>query len=95
MFSTTGWHILANDRIVAVPITSIVKLKPKKNANTKQTIHSLPLNKTKLALPKGLKPGDVIPKSDNWQAFTVVEVISKKHVVGVFKGSKKLYDIKL
>ena len=94
VFSTSGWHLVPNNRIVAVPITSIAKLKPKKNANTTPTIHSLPLNKSKLVLPTGLKPGDVVPKSDNWQAFTVVEVISKKHIVARFKGSKKLYDIK-
>lgn len=95
MFSKTDWHILANDRIVDTPITSIANLKPKNNANTNATIYSLPLNKTKLVLPKVLKVGDVIPASDNWKSFTVVEVISKKHIVARFKGSKLEYDIKL
>lgn len=95
VFSSNGWHILANDRTLAVPITSVVKRKPKKNANKKQTIYSLPLNRTMLAFPKGLKVGDVVPKSDNWDKFVVVEVISKKHVVARFPPSRKLYDIKL
>ena len=53
------------------------------------------LNKTKLVLPKGLKAGDKVPKSDNWDEFVVVKVISKKHIVARFPPSKKLYDIKL
>ena len=95
VFSTSGWRIVPNDRIVAVPITNIAKLKPKKNADKTPVIHSLPLNKTKLILPKDVKPGDVVPKSDNWGKFVVVEVISKKHIVARFPPSKKLYDIKL
>jgi hypothetical protein len=93
-FSTTGWHIIPNDRVVATPITSIAQLKSKQHTST-PTIHSLPLNKTKLVLPKSLKVGDVVPQSDNWGKFTVVEIISKKHIVARFKGSKKLYDINL
>ena len=95
VFSATGWHIVPNDRIVAVPINNITKLKPKKSANKTPVIHSLPLNKTKLVLPKNLKAGDVVPKSDNWSKFVVVEMISKKHIVARFPPSKKLYDIKL
>ena len=81
--------------MIAVPISSIAKIKPKVNGNVNQTIQSLPLHKTKLILPKDLKVGDTVPKSDNWEAFTVVEIISKKHIVAKFKGSSKLYDIKL
>ena len=95
VFSKTGWHIIANDRIISTPITRNSLLKPKDTADTKAKIYSLPLNKTKLVLPKGLKEGDVVPASDNWKAFTVVEVISKKHVIGRFKGSKLEYDIKI
>lgn len=95
VFSKTGWNIIPNNRIVHIPITSIAKLKQKKNANMKQTIYSLPLNRTKLILPKGVKVGDIIPASDNWDKFTVVKIISKKHIVAKFKGDKTLYDIKL
>ena len=93
VFSATGWNILPNDRIVATPITTITKLKPKKNANKSPVVHSLPLNKTKLLLPKNLKPRDVVAKSDNWGKFVVVEVISKKHIVAKFPPSKKEFDI--
>ena len=50
------------------------------------------LNKTKLILPKDVKVGDIIT-NDNWKPFTVVQVISKTHVVGKFKNDKKSYDI--
>jgi hypothetical protein len=46
-------------------------------------------------VPKDLKPGDIVPQSDNWGAFAVVKPISKRHIVARFKGSKKEYDIKL
>jgi hypothetical protein len=93
-FSKVGWHIVPNNRVVATPITSIAQLKSKKSAST-PTIHSLPLNKTKLVLPKDLKVGDVVPASENWGKFIVVRVISKKHIVATFPPSKKQYDIKL
>jgi hypothetical protein len=93
-FSKVGWHIVPNNRVVATPITSIAQLKSKKSAST-PTIHSLPLNKTKLILPKSLKVGDVVPASENWGKFIVVRVISKKHIVATFPPSKKQYDIKL
>ena len=67
--------------------------KPKKYAST-PTIHSLPLNKTKLVLPKGFKVKDVVSVNDNWGSFVVMEIISKKHIVAQFKGSKITYDIK-
>ena len=92
--SESGWHIVANNRVVDTPITSIYILKLKKFAST-PTIHSLPVNKTKLVLPKGLKVKDVVPASDNWGSFVVMEIISKKHIVAKFKGDKTLYDIKL
>ena len=83
-----------NNRIVDTPITSIAMLKPKKYAST-PTIHNLPLNKTKLVLPKGLKVKDVVLASDNWGSFVVTEIISKEDIVAKFKGSKTLYDIRL
>ena len=94
MFSKSGWHIIPNNRVVPMPITTITQLKPKASATKAPVIYSLPLNKTALVLPKGTKVGDKIPKSDNWDSFTVVGVIDKKHIVGKFKG-KKLYDIHL
>ena len=94
VFGHTGWHVVANNRIVETPIKSVSSLKPK--ANPKQPeIDSLPLNKTKLILPKNVKVGDKIPRSDNWDAFTVVEIISKKHIAAKFKGDSKTYDIYL
>jgi hypothetical protein len=93
-FSKGGWHIVPNDRVVAIPITSLAQLKPKQNA-AMPAIHSLPLNKTKLVLPKDLKAKDVVPASENWGKFIVVRVISKKHIVATFPPSKKQYDIKL
>jgi hypothetical protein len=90
VFSKGGWHIVKNDKVV-----STHQLKPKRTATTTPTIDSMPLHLTNVAMPKGLKVGDVVPASDNWAKFTVVEVISKKHVVAKFKGSKTLYDIKL
>jgi len=104
VFSTSGWHIIANDRIVKIPITSMDNLKSKKNANKTPTVHSLPLNKTEIVLPKNLKPGDVVEKSDNWSKFEVVEMISKNRILARFGrnigkypiGKKeKLYDIYL
>ena len=95
VFTPGGWHIIPNDRIVAKPITSIAKLKPKKGANKTQVIHSFPLNKTALVLPNGTRVGGIVPKSDNWMAFEIVEIVNKKLVVGKFKGDKKLYDIQL
>ena len=93
VFSTNGWHILSNDRIVDVPITANKQIKPTKDATKSPVIDSLPLNKTKLILPKNIKPGDVVEKSDNWGKFVVVEVISKKHIVAKFPPSKKEYHI--
>ena len=94
VFSKNGWHIIANNRVVPMPITTITMLKPKATATKTPVVDSLPLNKTALVLPKGTKVGDKIPKSDNWDSFTVVGIIDKKHIVGKFKG-KKLYDIYL
>jgi hypothetical protein len=95
VFSKTGWDILANNRVVPKPIANVNKLKPKVSARKAAVIHSLQLNKTALTLPKGTQVGDKIAKSDNWDSFTVVEIISKKHIVAKFKGSAKLYDIHL
>ena len=94
VFSKNGWLIIANNRVVPMPITTITMLKPKATATKTPVVDSLPLNKTALVLPKGTKVGDKIPKSDNWDSFTVVGIIDKKHIVGKFKG-KKLYDIYL
>jgi hypothetical protein len=94
VFSKSGWHIIPNNRVEPMPITTITQLKPKASATKDAKIYSLPLNKTALVLPKGTKVGDKIPKSDNWDSFTVVGIIDKKHIVGKFKG-KKLYDIYL
>jgi hypothetical protein len=92
-FTKTGWSIIANDRVIDTPISSIARLKPKKNAST-PNIHSLPLNKSNLILPKGLKDGDTVPASDNWAKFKVFKIINSKHIVATFRG-KKQYDIRL
>jgi hypothetical protein len=92
VFSTKGWHIVANDREVNLPIKTITSLKPK-NKDKQPDIFSLPLNNTYLALPKGLKVGDKVPKSDNWEAFTVMQIISKKHIIAKFKRTKTLFDV--
>jgi hypothetical protein len=94
VFNSNGWHVVGNNRIVDNPIKTIASLKPKVSAK-QPAIASMPLNKTKLVLPKDVKVGDVIPKSDNWNAFTVKEIISKKHIAAQFKGDKKIYDIHL
>jgi len=93
IFSIGGWHIVANDRLMTTPIASINKLKPKKNANKTPTIYSLPLNKTTLVLPKNIKVGDIVEKSDNWGKFKVIEILSKTHIVATFPPSKKEYNI--
>jgi hypothetical protein len=93
-FSTNGWKIIANDRVKPKPITSADSINPKNTVKTPD-IYSLPLNKTKLILPKDLKVKDIIPASDNWKSFEVVKIISKKHIVAKFKNDKKLYDITL
>jgi hypothetical protein len=74
--------------IVDKPIKNINVLKQKKNAKTDAKIASLPLNKANISF-KGLKVGDTVPRSDNWDAFVVVEIISNKHVVGRFPPSKE------
>ena len=94
VFNRTGWHIIPNNRVVESPIKSIASLKPKSNAKQPE-IASMPLNKTKLVLPKDVRVDQVIPRSDNWAEFRVVEVISKKHIAAKFKGDKKIYDIYL
>jgi hypothetical protein len=94
VFSRNGWHIVPNNRIVKKPIKNITMLKPKLNAKQPE-IASMPLNNTKLVLPKDLKVGDKVGKSDNWDAFTVKEIISKKHIAAKFAGDKKIYDIYL
>ena len=35
----------------------------------------------------------MVPKSDNWSQFVVVEVVPKKHLVVRFPPSKKQYDV--
>jgi hypothetical protein len=94
VFSRTGWHIVPNNRIVDVPIKTITCLKPKTNAK-QPAISSLAINKTKLILPRDVQVGQKIPRSDNWDAFTVVEIINKKHIAAKFKGDTKIYDIYL
>jgi hypothetical protein len=90
VFAEKGWHIVKNDTEV-----SIHKLKPKRTATTTPTIDSMPLHLTNVVIPKGVQKDDVVPKSDNWGSFTVVKVISKKHLIGRFQGSTIEYDIKL
>jgi hypothetical protein len=93
IFSEKGWHIVANNRVVPVPITNINQLKRKPNSyEGRPDVESLPLNKTHLVLKKGLKVGDTVTGT-NWAPFVVEEIISKKRVVGKFKGDSKLYDI--
>ena len=97
VFTVNGWHIIPNNRLAesGKPIKSITMLKPKSKIYSKQPqIDSMPINSTKLIIPKNVKVGDII-ESDNWATFTVVEVISKRHVSGKFKGDKKVYDIKV
>jgi hypothetical protein len=92
VFNRTGWHIIPNNRIVETPVKTITNLKPKVNAKQPE-IASMPLNKTKLVLPKDVAVGSIVPRSDNWNEFTVVELISKKHIAARFKNDKKIYDI--
>ena len=94
VFNPNGWHIIPNNRILKKPIPSITPLKPKKTSK-KPEIMSLPINKTKVALPNNLKVGDVVQQSDNWGKFKVLEIKSKKHIVASFDGFKGEYDIKL
>jgi hypothetical protein len=95
VFSKKGWSIIPNDRIVAKPITNINQLKKKADTyKGRPDIESLPLNKTKLILPKDIEVGTIIT-NDNWAPFSVVQIISKTHIVGKFKNDKKHYDIKI
>jgi len=94
VFNRSGWHIIPNDRIIEKPIKSIASLKPK-TAPKRPEIESLPLNKTKIALPKNLKVGDVVPSSKNWSKFTVKKIINKKHIIAKFPNYKGEYDIYL
>jgi hypothetical protein len=94
VFNGNGWHIVPNNRIVEKPIKNITMLKSKTTTHQPE-IASMPLNNTKLVLPKDLKVGDKVGKSDNWDAFTVKEIISKKHIAAKFAGDKKIYDIYL
>ena len=93
VFNPNGWHLIPNNRRIDKPIKTITNLKPK-SSYAKPKIDSMALNKTKIILPKDIKVGDVIPKSQNWESFKIVQIINKKHVVAKFKGSNNHYDIK-
>ena len=92
VFNRNGWHLIPNNRIVKTPIKSIEILKPK-STHKQPEIASMPLTQTKMALPKNLKVGDVVPQSKNWSKFKVKEIISKTHLVAKFPGYKQDYDI--
>lgn len=92
VFSENSWNIIPNNRIIKTPIKSISQLKPKRTT-AKPEIDSMPLNKTKLILPKDLKVGDTMPRSENWESFKVIAIKSKKHIVAKFKKDKNIYDI--
>ena len=97
VFNANGWHILPNKQgieyIKINPIKSITILKPKKPTESRPEIKSMDLNQTKLRFPKDMKVGDKIPKSKNWDAFTVVEIVSKKHVGATFGNKSQVYDV--
>ncbi len=47
-----------------------------------------------LGIPENVRVGDVL-KGDHWKPFTVVRIISKKHLVGRFDGEKHETDIRV
>ncbi len=47
-----------------------------------------------LIIPKGVRVGDVI-KGDHWKPFTVLEILSKKHLVGRFEGDRHESDVRV
>ena len=93
VFSSTGWNIIPNDRLVDKPITNIKQLNYK--GRGKKTIASQPINSSDLML-HNCKVGDRI-ENDNWRPFTITEIINNKHIRVVFDGDKKtkVYELTL
>ena len=89
-FSDKGWKIIVNDRLVKKPITSAKMLQYA--GEDQPLISDLEKEKGMVIIPEGVRVGQVI-KGDHWKPFTVLRIISKKHLVGRFKGDKHESDI--
>ena len=55
-------------------------------------ISDLEKEKGMVIIPDDVRVGQVI-KGDHWKSFTVLRIISKKHLVGRFTGDKHESDI--
>ena len=91
-FSAKGWKIIENNRLVKKPIKSAKTLQY--TGEDQPLISELKKEKGMLGIPENVRVGDVL-KGDHWKPFTVVRIISKKHLVGRFEGEKHETDIRV
>ncbi len=91
-FSAEGWKIIPNNRGVQKPITSVKQLQYK--GKGRKLISDLLLTTGWVVFPKYLKVGTVV-RQGYWRPFTVLKIVSQKHIVVRFEGEEGEFDVKI